>query len=669
MRRQWLTLALASAAMAELPPGALELTPAVPLLLPVYIGDAPLVVPLPLPLIVEDDLPSLQRHLDAFCATHGLPRQRCEVVYDALTTTSWSTDEKAVVLVVNDLSWQWVDLPAESLAGRICHYVAVQANHPHVLDPTMCLTTLELAFARTEAWKLLRKAGLTLPLTTEAETAVVEDHIVETVDSLSLEAAAPEIVAANFTMSMHASDDAIRSDLDTMEYKIDTDSSGSVEKVEAVDNDDFLEVVPADDDAVDPSIADAPMALLAAPVLDVPHAEGPSEPQTMIAIHTSPDLPSATVEGIVADGASDTCVEGDVLKLADSVAVDDAIEGPSLDAADVVSPEPTTPLFLLPTVPGTEAIVVDAESISKEAAAAPGTLERLVSSGRYMPPAVSERTRGNLTRSMAQCGVELLAAVDSEVLVVPVDPAAALVLDAKHVSCPVKAPASSPVVVVVWAVVLSIIAVLWRRNLLANAQLEVCAAEIARLQAAAADAADASRADKDALAAAQREPAALRTQLAQATARLADLQLQHAAQNADHRAQVAVLDATIAELSALVARQEESLLVRPAPEPCTPSDPSQSTSLEPTEPSLPELVEPSPVLMHSLEATAGRIAIQRQSSSLLDTVIASQEAGRPKHSRFSTAARSIALGWSLVHRPTLPVAAAATNAADAATAA
>ncbi|KDO26374.1 hypothetical protein SPRG_08177 [Saprolegnia parasitica CBS 223.65] len=630
MMRQWLAVALASVAIADLPPGALALPPPVPLLLPVYIGDAPLVVPLPLPLIVEDNRDALQQHLADFCAAHGLPSTRCKVVYEALTTAAWATDEKAVFLVVNDLLWQWVDMPAESLASRICHYVAVQANHPHMLDPSMCLTTLELAFARTEAWKRMSKAGLSLPyapaptnVISNATAPSVENvaKVIEEIDSADLLDPTPELSTTIPTAESAISEPTP----DALPLPETVDDGGDEAKVhapvlEVTSDDDVLEVTDLDDEESVPT--DTPMSqpLLAGPMAPV--------------FSTAPES-AAIVDDPARQDDDDAAALVDVAPI-ESATVHDAL-------AETVPAQGTTP------IEQDEQSSYDDDTTTTETVLAPA---RPVSSGRYLHHAVLDRTRGNLTRSyhdadtaMLQCAIDLIPAVDADVLVVA--PAAPILVDVKgHGSCPTHvADHASPVLVVLWAIVLGIIALLWRRNLVAAAQLDVCAAEIARLHAAQAAAIEDARADKEALAIALREPTALRHQLAEASARLASLQDEKDALDSSRCAEMDALRQQIASYEAVLAEKDRQLAAQHA----LASLREEARDVEMPAP-LPD--HDDDVSVEAVALPAMRSPMVRQSSSLLDTVISNQEGNaRPKHSRFGSAARTIALGWSLMHVP------------------
>ncbi|EQC37892.1 hypothetical protein, variant 1 [Saprolegnia diclina VS20] len=633
MMRQWLAVALASAAIADLPPGALALSPPVPLLLPVYIGDAPLVVPLPLPLIVEDNRDALQQHLADFCAAHGLPSTRCKVVFEALTTAAWATDEKAVFLVVNDLLWQWVDMPAESLASRICHYVAVQANHPHMLDPSMCLTTLELAFARTEAWKRMRKAGLSMTYSptptnniSDPSAPSVENvaMVIKEIDSADLLDTTTDLPTTYPSVEGSALSAVSEPALDAQSLPTTAGAGGDdaslgvhAPVVERSADDDVLEVTDLDDEESVPT--DIPMSqpLLAGPMTPI--------------VTAAPESGATIGDSAVADDPVHQADDDDhgrailVVAPAESAIVEDA--------------PPATVQGATPIENDGQRSYNDDTTTTKTALVTPA---RPVSSGRYLHHAVLDRTRGNLTRSslddtsMPQCAIELLPAVDADVLLVT--PAAPILVDAKGLgSCaPPVADHASPLLIVLWAIVLSIIALLWRRNLLAAAQLEVCAAEIARLHAAQAAATQEACADKEALAIALQEPTTLRHQLAEATARLASLQDETDALDSSRRAEMNVLRQQIASYEALVAEKDRQLAAQ--------------TALA----SVPE--EESVAMPASLDEVDSGAALPatmvRQSSSLLDTVISNQEANtRPKHSRFGSAARTIALGWSLMHMP------------------
>jgi hypothetical protein len=133
------------------------------LLLPVYVGNTPLVIPLPLHLVGSSSKTAsnnLKQYLASFCASHALPAMTCDVVYDALIQ-SWDSLLKEDVSTTffflhvreNATSWQWIRMPIQSLANRICIYMATQANQPHVLDQMNCVSMLEMAFSSWAATK------------------------------------------------------------------------------------------------------------------------------------------------------------------------------------------------------------------------------------------------------------------------------------------------------------------------------------------------------------------------------------------------------------------------------------------------------------------------------------------------------------------------------------
>ncbi|ETW04372.1 hypothetical protein, variant 1 [Aphanomyces invadans] len=127
------------------------------LLFPVFFGESPLVVPLPVgPTHIETT--TMAEHISNYCVQHRLSRATCNVVVDGVSG-AWDALHQFSFLRIDDERATWSVVPSSPLemATSICNYLSHTVAPMPAAQRDSCMMTLKLEFSRTTAWLQYRQ--------------------------------------------------------------------------------------------------------------------------------------------------------------------------------------------------------------------------------------------------------------------------------------------------------------------------------------------------------------------------------------------------------------------------------------------------------------------------------------------------------------------------------